>query len=379
MAKIFISYRRADSATFSGRIYDRLIARFGRRQVFKDVDDIPAGAKFAQYIQDALRDCAVALVVIGPGWLDARDTQGRRRLDDPADYVRLEIETALNLGLTVIPLLVDGARMPGGDEAPEALRPLAQLNALPVRNDPDFARDMERAIEGVERGLASRRSEAGWFGRRSPSAPRPEQTPPPSTAPKRERQQAERASQSRRSTTSPTVAPTKSAPYPSASRGEERRPAVDLTRVRRPVIAGLAVVVVVASFAALLSLGPGRALFAGANGHKLSGTPGVAATATLTSTQATQTRVADITMHSDEEAAPDCAQDKLDKWTLTNKGLTCLANPAGAKLVDSFITFSSAAITPTFHFQVTLQWLSQAESATISVCWPKKHWPGSSR
>lgn len=152
MQKIFISYRRADSATASGRIYDRLVRDFGKGDVFKDVDDIPPGADFADYIQQSLRQCAVVLVVIGPRWLEVRTKQGERRLDDPADYVRLEIETALSLGLVVIPLLVDGARpLDGGADLPESLRRLTRVNAVEVRNDPDFTRDMERVTAEIKR------------------------------------------------------------------------------------------------------------------------------------------------------------------------------------------------------------------------------------
>jgi uncharacterized membrane protein YeaQ/YmgE (transglycosylase-associated protein family) len=171
VADIFISYRRIDSATFTGRIYDRLTARFGRDKVFKDVDNIPAGENFAQYIQNALRQCAVALIVIGPRWLEARDETGARRLDDPGDFVRLEIETALRLGLTVIPLLVDDARMPSTVNLPISLHPLATLNALQIRNDPDFSRDMERVVASIERVLAAR------------SAPTPAPYIPERTAP----------------------------------------------------------------------------------------------------------------------------------------------------------------------------------------------------
>ena len=154
MAKVFISYRRADSATFAGRIYDRLIARFGKKNVFKDVDDIPPGVDFADYIQVSLRECAVALALIGREWLTARTDTGARRLDDPADFVRIEIETAFALGLTVIPVLVDGASMPASaEELPEALRRLARINAVVVRNDPDFNRDMERLLAALERAM----------------------------------------------------------------------------------------------------------------------------------------------------------------------------------------------------------------------------------
>ncbi len=173
MADIFISYRRIDSATFTGRIYDRLTARFGRDRVFKDVDDIPAGENFAQYIQNSLRQCAVALIVIGPRWLEARDETGARRLDNPGDFVRLEIETALRLGLAVIPLLVDDARAPNIANLPISLRSLATLNALQVRNDPDFSRNMERVIASIERVLAARSAPtpAPYIpGRTAPSA-----------------------------------------------------------------------------------------------------------------------------------------------------------------------------------------------------------------
>lgn len=150
LGRVFISYRRADSATFTGRIYDRLVMEIGRSNVFKDVDDIPAGVDFAQYIQDSLRQCAAALVVIGPQWLKVRGVSGSRRLNDSQDFVRLEIETAFRLRLSVIPLLVDGAVMPAPKDLPEPLRPLVKLNALQVRNDPDFARDMEHVIAGLD-------------------------------------------------------------------------------------------------------------------------------------------------------------------------------------------------------------------------------------
>src|SRR5215470_6524941 len=121
VARVFISYRRADSATFAGRIYDRLVARFGAKNVYRDVDDIPIGVRFAEYIQDSLRQCAVALVLIGREWVQSATPEGTRRLDDPADFVRVEIETAFALGLRVIPVLVEGAGMPAAATLPESL------------------------------------------------------------------------------------------------------------------------------------------------------------------------------------------------------------------------------------------------------------------
>src|SRR5688572_28807869 len=94
---IFISYRRADSAEVTRTLYDNLVIRYGRENVFKDIDSIPPGVHFRQHIAKALANCRVLTAVIGEGWLEARDHNNRRRLDDVDDYVRLEIETALGL------------------------------------------------------------------------------------------------------------------------------------------------------------------------------------------------------------------------------------------------------------------------------------------
>src|SRR5262245_22905959 len=101
MPTIFISYRRSDSQDVTGRIYDRLVARFSRERVFKDVDSIPLGVSFPLHIKQMLSKTSMALVIIGPSWLNARDEQGRRRLDDPNDLVRLEVEAALRAGIPV--------------------------------------------------------------------------------------------------------------------------------------------------------------------------------------------------------------------------------------------------------------------------------------
>src|SRR4051812_27579397 len=101
--KVFISYRRADSIAETGRIYDQLVADFGPGAVFKDVDSIPVGSDFPAVIADAVKRCPVVLVVIGLHWLDAADAAGRR-LDDPTDFVRLEIEAGLQRAACVIPV-----------------------------------------------------------------------------------------------------------------------------------------------------------------------------------------------------------------------------------------------------------------------------------
>ncbi|HEX6817188.1 MAG TPA: toll/interleukin-1 receptor domain-containing protein [Ktedonobacterales bacterium] len=143
--KLFISYRRDDSIDICGRIYDRLSAYFGRAAVFKDVDSIPLGVNFATYINTFISQCAVQLVVIGPRWASIANERGRR-LDDPADLVRLEVEAALQANLVVIPVLVGGATLPTAEQLPESLRPLAALPPLPVDPDLDFDGDIIRLM-----------------------------------------------------------------------------------------------------------------------------------------------------------------------------------------------------------------------------------------
>lgn len=148
MSKIFISYRRDDSSTAVGRIYDRLTAHFGRGNVFKDVDSIPLGVDFSQYINTVIQQCAAQVVIIGPHW---DDHTNHARLANPGDYVRLEIETALQRGIPVIPVFVQGANFPKADELPPSLRELLMRNGLPVRDDPDFDNDMRRVIASLEK------------------------------------------------------------------------------------------------------------------------------------------------------------------------------------------------------------------------------------
>src|SRR5579885_1189503 len=148
---IFISYRRSDSAATVGRIYDRLVAHFGPAQIFKDVDSIPVGADFHSYIDGVIARSAVALVIIGPQWTDAQDAAGRKRLFDPADVVRQEVEAALRRGVVVIPVLVEGAIMPGAGQVPPSLADLTGRNGVQIRYDPDFDGDMRRLVAVLER------------------------------------------------------------------------------------------------------------------------------------------------------------------------------------------------------------------------------------
>jgi TIR domain len=128
--RIFISYRRDDSRGYAGRLQGDLSRRYSEEHVFRDVE-IPPGADFGEYITSLVDKCNVVLAIIGPGWLDARDRDGERRIDDPDDWVRLEIERALARdGVEVIPVLVDGARLPPREELPESLLALRRRNAF---------------------------------------------------------------------------------------------------------------------------------------------------------------------------------------------------------------------------------------------------------
>jgi formylglycine-generating enzyme required for sulfatase activity len=157
---IFIGYRRDDTADVSGRVYDRLRGTFGADAVFKDVDNLDPGIEFGEYILGVLPKCRVFLAMIGPAWADVRNDAGARRLDDPKDWVRIELETALATpGLQIVPVLVNGAPMPRVDQLPETLRRLPALNAAVVRRDPDFHKDMDKLIRALEAGAASGRVE----------------------------------------------------------------------------------------------------------------------------------------------------------------------------------------------------------------------------
>jgi len=147
---IFISYRRQDSSDVTGRIYDRLAQRFGKEAVFKDVDSIPLGVDFRRHLSDSVGQCNLLLAVIGKQWLGSEGGAGKHRLDESRDYIRIEIEAALQRNIPVIPLLVQGAELPEEEDLPPSLQSLAYHNAIAIRPDPDFHQDMERLIRGIE-------------------------------------------------------------------------------------------------------------------------------------------------------------------------------------------------------------------------------------
>ena len=149
MPKVFFCYRREDSTHQAGRIYDQFALQFPRRDLFKDVNNMPIGLDFRRVLSEKVAQCDVLLALIGDSWLVVADANGRRRLDDPSDFVRIEIESARYRGVPIVPVLVGRELMPNERELPETLRELAFRHGLPVRPDPDFHRDVDTLVRGI--------------------------------------------------------------------------------------------------------------------------------------------------------------------------------------------------------------------------------------
>lgn len=150
MAQIFISYRRSDSAYIAATLNDKLQQHFGPDSVFFDVDNIPLGVDFREYIGNAVGQCDVLLLIIGEQWMGPVNSEGKRRIDDPTDYMRVEIESALKRKVPVIPVLVGEAKMPTPVDLPPAIESVAFRNATEIRAGRDLRQHIERLIKGVE-------------------------------------------------------------------------------------------------------------------------------------------------------------------------------------------------------------------------------------
>ena len=150
--KIFISYRREDEQGYAVRLYEHMSESFGKEQLFFDVDSIPPGFDFVKYIEKQIALSDIVLVVIGRNWLNASDEHGRRRLDKPEDFVRVEIESALKQDKHVIPVLVQGAPMPLSTQLPSKLRPLARRNAF-FATHVGFRAEAARLVAALETTL----------------------------------------------------------------------------------------------------------------------------------------------------------------------------------------------------------------------------------
>jgi hypothetical protein len=148
--KVFVNYRRNDSSASAGRLYDRLAARFPKNQIFIDVDNLDPGIDFVEAIEQSVGSCDVLIAVIGRYWLSSSEAEGSRRLDNPDDFVRLEIATALKRKIRVIPVLVDGASLPRPSDLPDDLKSLLRRNAVEVSHT-RFGADSDRLIAAIER------------------------------------------------------------------------------------------------------------------------------------------------------------------------------------------------------------------------------------
>jgi hypothetical protein len=150
--RIFINYRRGDDPGYTGRLFDRLQDVFESDQLFLDIDNIAPGLDFVRVLSERISECDIVLAVIGKNWIDARYPDGARRLDDPDDFVRVEIASALSQNKRVIPVLVGDASMPRPEELPEVLRPLSRRNAVRLTHE-RFRSDAQGLIKALQLGL----------------------------------------------------------------------------------------------------------------------------------------------------------------------------------------------------------------------------------
>jgi hypothetical protein len=172
--RVFLSYRREDASGHAGRLYDLLASRYGADRVFMDVDAIPLGSEFGETISRAVASCDVLIAVIGRGWLGATDPAGVRRLDDRDDFVRREIESALEQDVVVVPATVQGARLPRAEDLPPSLAPLAGRQGFEL-SDAGWQDDVGRLVRRLE-AVAEARAAGGAETERPAEAPR---TPSP--------------------------------------------------------------------------------------------------------------------------------------------------------------------------------------------------------
>jgi TIR domain len=185
--RIFMSYRREETAYPAGWLFDRLTDRYGSNQVFRDVDSIELGDDFVDEITSAVGSCDVLLALIGEEWVTITDANGRRRLDDPDDFVRLEIEAALTRRVRVIPILVGEATMPRADELPDSLARLVRRQALEL-SPARFDSDLGRLLKVLDRTLAEVRvAQEDAATTELPQAPKRREQAEPGPTPSRQR------------------------------------------------------------------------------------------------------------------------------------------------------------------------------------------------
>src|ERR1700733_9700491 len=171
MPKIAISYRRADSEAMTGRIFDRLIAHYGKDAIFRDIDDIPPGIDFRVHINQTLLKTNILLAIVGPQWLGMAADGSADRINEESDPVRVEVETALRRRVPLIPVLIGTTKMPASDQLPPSLKDFAFRNAVKVDTGQDFDYHMDRLIRSMDAILGQAKS--------PPSRETKTPTPPP--------------------------------------------------------------------------------------------------------------------------------------------------------------------------------------------------------
>jgi nudix-type nucleoside diphosphatase (YffH/AdpP family) len=175
MIKIAISYRRSDSADVTGRIFDRLVQKYGKDSVFRDIDNIPFGIDFREVVNNALQNTDALIAIVGPDWRGSR-SHGSPRINDENDFVRIEVKTALKRNIPVIPVLVGGAAFPEPADLPDSMRDFSFRNAANVDSGRNFDTDIERLMRSMDQLFKLRGLEIGSGQRREGT--RAQQAPP---------------------------------------------------------------------------------------------------------------------------------------------------------------------------------------------------------
>ncbi len=170
MAKIFISYRREDSRYETGAIQARLRSLLPRDEIYFDVDSIPLGRSFRKHLEGAVGECNYVIAIVGRSWENACDENGRRRLDNPNDWVRIEIETALARDIPVIPVLLDKVAMPDPAMLPDGLKEFSEACCMGVRPHPDFDNDIQKISRAIQKQESQRKAQGS--SRARPAKPR---------------------------------------------------------------------------------------------------------------------------------------------------------------------------------------------------------------
>jgi streptogramin lyase len=180
--RVFLNYRREDTSGHAGRLYDALTAHFPAEQVFMDIDTIEPGVDFVEVVEEAVGSCTVLLAIIGRRWLEVTNETGPQRLQDQRDFVRLEIEAALNRKIRLIPVLVQGARMPSEQELPETMRPLTRRNAVEL-SDHRWRYDTEQLVRVLERIRGASNANAPIVAEPTTPADKSSESGPPTATP----------------------------------------------------------------------------------------------------------------------------------------------------------------------------------------------------